>query len=557
MKLIKYGVQSLFLLISLSVAGSSLAATYTVTNLSDSGAGSLRQALIDSNANPGADVIDFDPSVRGTIALTSGELIIGDDLTLNGPGANVVTVSGNNASRVFNVNVNTTPGVVVNINNITIADGYSNTAGSGAGLYSARPRNTLILDHLIVRDNRLTLPQTATNGAGVSVTGNLTVTNSVFAGNSAHSGAALSSGGFFGSYFTTVSNVVFSGNTASSKGGAVLQNGRAASYTNCTFYANSASESAGAMYNVNGGLVSLKNTVFNSNTAPTSPDVDDTFNPPYNTQSTSTESTSVTSIFTGTDPLFVNPASPAGADGLWLTDDDGLQIQAPSPAVDSGTDAGAPTTDILGKNRFGTTDIGAYEYVPLYTITALAGSNGLISPSGTVTVYSNTEQQFTITPAPNYSIADVLVDGVSVGAVSTYTFSNVTENHDISATFAIDTYTITASSGANGSVTPAGATSVNSGGSQAYAISPATGYHVADVLVDNVSVGPVTSYNFDGVTANHTISATFAINTHNIVATQNAKWDDFSSRNNERRQWRLAGVYDHAQCGLQRSIFDY
>ena len=58
------------------------------------------------------------------------------------------------------------------------------------------------------------------------------------------------------------------------------------------------------------------------------------------------------------------------------------------------------------------------------------------------------DQAFTITPDARYHVADVLVDGVSVGAVTSYTFTNVTANHTIAATFAIDTYTITASAGA-------------------------------------------------------------------------------------------------------------
>ena len=67
------------------------------------------------------------------------------------------------------------------------------------------------------------------------------------------------------------------------------------------------------------------------------------------------------------------------------------------------------------------------------------------------------DQAFTITPAAGYHVADVLVDGVSVGAVTTYTFTNVTADHTIAASFAIDTITITASAGANGSIAPAGA----------------------------------------------------------------------------------------------------
>jgi hypothetical protein len=74
----------------------------------------------------------------------------------------------------------------------------------------------------------------------------------------------------------------------------------------------------------------------------------------------------------------------------------------------------------------------------------------------------------------------------------------------------VQTYTITATSGANGSVTPVGTTTVNSGGSQTYTITPATGYTVSSVLVDGTSVGAVTTYTFSSVIENHTISATFA-----------------------------------------------
>src|SRR5262249_32915767 len=69
--------------------------TFTVGNLADSGPGSLRQAVLDANANPGADVIAFAPEVSGTIALPGGQLGITDALRIDGPGADRLAVSGN------------------------------------------------------------------------------------------------------------------------------------------------------------------------------------------------------------------------------------------------------------------------------------------------------------------------------------------------------------------------------------------------------------------------------------------------------------------------------
>ena len=88
-------------------------ATLTVTNLNDTGAGSLRQAIAD--ASPG-DTIDF--AVTGTITLTSGQLTINNDLVISGPGSGDLNISGNNASRVFNVT-----GGQVTISGVTVRDG--------------------------------------------------------------------------------------------------------------------------------------------------------------------------------------------------------------------------------------------------------------------------------------------------------------------------------------------------------------------------------------------------------------------------------------------------
>src|SRR5437016_962078 len=76
--------------------------TLTVLNANDSGADSLRQAILDANAAPGADTIVFNPAAFATpktISLGS-QLSVTDDLTILGPGAKNLTVSGNSASRV-------------------------------------------------------------------------------------------------------------------------------------------------------------------------------------------------------------------------------------------------------------------------------------------------------------------------------------------------------------------------------------------------------------------------------------------------------------------------
>jgi hypothetical protein len=153
---------------------------------------------------------------------------------------------------------------------------------------------------------------------------------------------------------------------------------------------------------------------------------------------------------------------------------------------------------------------GYYNYTTYYTITASAGTGGSISPSGSSSVASGNSKTYTITANSGYKISDVTIDGASVGALSTYTFSNVKKAHTIKATFAVDSYTITASAGTGGSINPSGSTSVNSGSSKTFTITASSGYKIADVKVDGSSVGARSSYTFSNVTAAHTISVTFA-----------------------------------------------
>ena len=147
-----------------------------------------------------------------------------------------------------------------------------------------------------------------------------------------------------------------------------------------------------------------------------------------------------------------------------------------------------------------------------HSITATAGQGGSITPDGTVFVKNGLDQTFTITADEGYAIADVTVDGESVGKVSTYTFKAVTEDHTIAATFYQPTeeFTITASADQGGVITPNGTVTVAKGERATFAIAASAGYEISDVIVDGESVGKVESYTFSDVSANHTIEARFA-----------------------------------------------
>ena len=146
-----------------------------------------------------------------------------------------------------------------------------------------------------------------------------------------------------------------------------------------------------------------------------------------------------------------------------------------------------------------------------YTITATAGNGGKIEPLGTVTVSYGSSKQFTITPSDGFHITDVKIDGESKGALTSHTFSDVKSDHTIDAIFAINTYTITATAGDGGQITPSGAVTVNYGSSQQFVIAPFENYYIADVKIDGKSKSILDSYKFDDVKTNHTIEATFAV----------------------------------------------
>jgi len=169
-----------------------------------------------------------------------------------------------------------------------------------------------------------------------------------------------------------------------------------------------------------------------------------------------------------------------------------------------------------------------------FTITASAGNGGSISPAGNVGAGQGDVQTFTITADDCYEVADVLVDGVSVGATATYTFTNISDDHTIEASFAQSiSYTINVFSDGNGMISDGGslatkstgAVTVGCGDNYAIDIVALPDYKILDVKVDGVSVvdpltvGAMTTYTFSNVHTDHSLSASFtALNNYIITA---------------------------------------
>ncbi len=151
-----------------------------------------------------------------------------------------------------------------------------------------------------------------------------------------------------------------------------------------------------------------------------------------------------------------------------------------------------------------------YDYTaPNYTVTASAGANGTISPAGAISVAAGANRAFTITPAAGYAVSSIAIDGVHIGTMTNYSFTNVRGAHSISATFAHPSFSVYASAAKSGTIFPAGDVAVTPGANQTFTITPNAGYEVQDVSLDGVSVGAVTSYTINNVQAKHIVLAKF------------------------------------------------
>ena len=260
------------------IALNTQAATITVTNTNDSGAGSLRQALADANHG---DTIHC--GITGTISLTTGELLVDKSITISGPGAASLTVDGNGASRVFHVS----SGVTAAIAGLTVTNGTGwdqdltnagggiyndhatlalnnctlsgNSAGWGSGIYNDHA--TLALDNCTVSGNTASW-----GGGGINNhSGTLTITNSTFSENWAAAphnvgdGGAILNDAYDGSGTLTVTNSTFSGNRTYHLGGGIYNDGGATlTVNNSTFSGN---YDRGDIFNA--GSITIGSTILN------------------------------------------------------------------------------------------------------------------------------------------------------------------------------------------------------------------------------------------------------------------------------------------------------
>ena len=343
------------------------AATITVTNTDDSGTGSLREAI--AGAVPG-DTINF--GVTGTITLTAGELLINTDLTISGPGADSLAISGNNASRVFKIFMSRT----VTISGVTIQNGNIPTGQQGGGGISNW--GTLTLNNVDVKNNTVNGTDSSDVGGGIKNGGMgpamMAINNSTIEGNTANRG-----GGIFNAVSTTLSlsnstisdntavdggsitiygtaaltNVTVSGNTATGICGGILNETAVATLTNVTISGNTGHP--GGIRNTSEGTITLNNSIV-ANSISGANCVGTITSKDYNLSSDNTCGFAGTGDLNDTDPL-LGPLQDNG--GPTFTH----ALLSGSPAID----AGDPTHSIAFDQRGVTRpqgphpDIGAFE----------------------------------------------------------------------------------------------------------------------------------------------------------------------------------------------------
>ena len=234
------GFLTVLAILGFVIPSSTRAVTITVTSTADSGTGSLRDAIAAASSG---DNINF--SVTGTITLTGGPLTIDKSLTISGPGASDLAVSGNHADRVFVVNT----GATVTVSGLTIENGKALNGGGGGGISN--------LGILTVTNSAVTGNSALNFGGGIENFGTLTLTNSTVSGNSAD---CCYGGGIYNGGTLTVTNSTVAGNSVQLFFGGGIENFGTLTHTNSTVAGNTAGCCHGGGIG-NSGTLTMKNTI--------------------------------------------------------------------------------------------------------------------------------------------------------------------------------------------------------------------------------------------------------------------------------------------------------
>jgi Ca2+-binding RTX toxin-like protein len=359
--------------VTLVTGASADAATFTVTNLNDSGGGSLRQAILDANATAGADQVTFQSSLTGQITLGSQLPNISDPVDVLGPGANKLTVSGNNNSRIFYL-YPTVHGTPVTISGVTLAAGKPNSGdpvlGRGGAIFSKYAK--LTVDRVVISNS-----SSSNLGGGIeNANGDLTVRSSTITGNSANVGGGISTR-HDEAGVTTIENSTITGNHASYFGGGIWSEDpfdmAQLTVRSTTVAGNSITNSGPSA--LGGGIAlesanaALTNTMVADNAAPNGPDVYG-FGNPVNASFTLIENPAGSTITGGPNIVGQDPKlGTLGDNGGWTPT---IPLLDGSPALDTGSSSGLGTDqrgaprpfDLAGLGPAAggdSADIGAYE----------------------------------------------------------------------------------------------------------------------------------------------------------------------------------------------------
>jgi hypothetical protein len=231
------------------------AATFTVTNLGDRGPGSLRQAIIDANAQAGADKINFASGVIGNIPFVN-TITISGDLELVGLGADQITISGIGAT-LFKVDAT----VTVTISKLKLTDGWNGIENQGkltinnctiSGNDSSGINNT---DNaiLIINNSTISGNTSSSNGGGINnASGSLTINNSTISGNISY--------GNSGGIYNASGSVTIVDSTISSNSGGIYNDSGNVTINNGTISDNS----VGGIYNASGSMIINNSTISNT-----------------------------------------------------------------------------------------------------------------------------------------------------------------------------------------------------------------------------------------------------------------------------------------------------